>query len=168
MPDTHYVECFQSSGQDRRLSEKLNDIKNIGAKEDMIVNRRHGSSNTAKYIYKWLKLREEKGFIGCSNMEEEELDDEDSVTPVNAIGDSHKDIKREELLETELTVWRDDKPCGQGTVTLADGTELWGTFRRGRREGRGSILGGKLDYIGVRSISGFYSGGVLEGVGRVE
>ena len=82
----------------------------------------------------------------------EELDEKDTVIPVYAIGDSHKTIKREEVLETELTVWRDDKPCGKGTVTLVDKTELWGTFRRGRRKGRGSILGGKLDDIGFTQL----------------
>ena len=166
------------------MSEKLNDISRVDAeekhakqgnikhmdvKENIIVKVKEESSNTAEYINKWLLLKEEKGFIGCSNVEDrEELDEEDTVIPVYAIGDSHKTIKREEVLETELTVWRDDKPCGKGTVTMADGTELWGTFRRERREGRGSILGGKLDDIGVRIISGFYSAGVLEGGGRVE
>ena len=184
MPDTLYVDCFQSAHQNRRLSEKLNDIsrvhaeekhakqgniKHIDVKKNIIVNVKEESSNTAEYIYKWLLLKEEKGFIGCSNVEDrEELDEEDTVIPVYATGDSHKTIKREEVLETELTVWRDDKPCGKGTVTLTDGTELWGTFRRGRREGRGSILGGKLYNMGVRSISGFFSAGVLEGGGRVE
>ena len=157
MPDTHYLECFQYVHQNRRLSEKLNDISrvhakekhakqgNIDVKENIIVNVKEESSNTAEYINKWLLLKEEKGFIGCSNVEDgEELDEEDTVIPAYDIGDSHKTIKREEVLETELTVWRDDKPCGKGTVTLGDGAELWGTFRRGRREGRGSILGGKL------------------------
>jgi hypothetical protein len=65
-------------------------------------------------------------------------------------------------------VWRDEKPCGKGTITLTDGSELWGTFRRGKREGRGSIFGGRLDKLGVKSICGFYSAGVLEGGGRVE
>ena len=113
MPDNQYVECFQSSHQNRRLSEKLKDrvenhakqgnIKNIDGKENIIVNWRNESSKTSKYICKWLS--EEKGFIGCSNVEEkEELDEEDSVTPVYGIGDSHKVIMREEVRETELTV----------------------------------------------------------------
>jgi hypothetical protein len=51
------------------------------------------------------------------------------------------------VVETELNVWRDEKPCGKGIVTMQDGAELWRTFRRGRR--KGSILGGKLNHIGV-------------------
>ena len=95
MPDNQYVECFQSSHQNRRLSEKLKDrvenhakqgnIKNIDGKENIIVNWRNESSKTSKYICKWLS-------------------EEDSVTPVYGIGDSHKVIMREEVLETELTV----------------------------------------------------------------
>ena len=118
MPDTHYVECFQSDHQNRRLSEKLYDIsrvhteekhakqgnlKHIDVKENIIVNVKEESSNTAEYINKWLLLKEEKGFIGCSNMEDrEELDKEDTVIPVYGIGDSHKTIKREEVVEVVL------------------------------------------------------------------
>ena len=80
--------------------------------------------------------------MGCLNVEEEEELDDEEVLPVYAIGDSNNTITREEVLETELIVWRDDKPCGKGTITLTDGAELWGTFRRGRREGRGSLFGG--------------------------
>ena len=104
MPDTHYVECFQSDHQNRRLSEKLYDIskketegkhtkqghiKNIDAIENRTDSLKEESSNTVKYIYKWRAL----GFMGCLNVEEEEELDDEEVLPVYAIGDSNKTIK---------------------------------------------------------------------------
>ena len=176
MPDTLFVKCFQTFQQHRRLSEKLNDISGDDADVKEIKdydvpdeNEKKRITDMAHYIYEWLSLKEKYGFIGCLIEEDRHIDNDlKSVAAEFAIGDSNDMIKKDDILETDITVWRDDKPCGKGTITLRDGSELWGTFRKGRRDGRGSIFGGRLKKMGVRNITGFYSAGVLKGQGRVE
>ena len=178
MPDTHLINCFQH----RRLSDRLTDISGddkdanhaakdyLEEKRDYVDNEDCSEKDIAEYLHEWLSRIEKTGFLGSLNTTKSNYNSciGNSIIDIAGIGDDHKLIEREEIVETDLTVFREGKPCGNGTITLADGTELWGSFRKGRREGRGSILGGRLEKLGVRRIHGFYSNGVLEGNGRVE
>ena len=55
---------------------------------------------------------------------------------------------------------------GQCTVRLCNGDEVYGTFRRGVRQGRGSISGDNMAKYGLTCVRGSYRDGVLMGEGR--
>ena len=109
MPDTLFVKCFQTFQQHRRLSEKLNDIsgndtdvKKIKDHDEPHENEKKRIKEIANYIDEWLSLKEKYGYIGCLIDNEEE-----SVAAEFAIGDSNDMIKKDDILETDITVWRD-------------------------------------------------------------
>ena len=88
---------------------------------------------------------------------------------VFAIGDEHICVTRDMVKETDLVIpSTSGLPCGRGSITLVDGSCVFGNFRGGRRDGRGCVEGGRLDSEGIKTISGFYEDGVLTGRGRVE
>jgi len=55
---------------------------------------------------------------------------------------------------------------GQCTLRLCNGDEVYGTFRRGVRQGRGSISGDNMFKYGLVCVRGSYRDGVLVGEGR--
>ena len=141
MPDTPVIDCFQL----RRLSDRLNDIfeKDTDVKQtrdDYIMGERgcfdKGAGELANYIRGWLSQKEKFGSVSCSaDMKSGyRCDKDDFVVAGVGIGDVQGLVEKDDIAETDVGVFRDGKPCGRGTVTLLDGSELWGTFRRGRRE----------------------------------
>ena len=56
---------------------------------------------------------------------------------------------------------------GDCLVTLKNGYEISGRWRKGRREGPGLICGPALEAKGIKVIWGKYKGGLLSGQGKV-
>lgn len=60
-----------------------------------------------------------------------------------------------------------EKINGNCQVTMRNGDELHGNWRRGKREGLGGISGSRLEKMNIHMITGTYVSGVLTGLGRI-
>ena len=102
---------------------------------------------------------------GDDDEEEEEGDDEEEVLRVC---DPHCRLELEDLLAVEGRLDEAGLPLGRCLVQLVSGAELGGVWRDGLREGPGSVTGGRgLERRGLRSIRGYYQGGLLQGPAQV-
>jgi hypothetical protein len=80
--------------------------------------------------------------------------------------DPYYDISPEDIECIEGKKGADGKPIGQCNVTLKNGDNVFGLFKKGIRQGRGAIEGSNCSKHGLVGLRGFYKDGVLTGEGR--
>jgi len=103
--------------------------------------------------------------------EEEEEEEESDIwwdSEVVRVFDPYCDLSMDDV-ETILdgkTNASGDILVGPCTVKLHNGDEVYGTFRKGLRQGRGSISGANMQKYGLCCVRGSYKNGVLNGEGR--
>ncbi len=128
----------------------------------------------ALMIEKWLEKIQSRGFgehvVRSFAKEEINYDDEDDTwfdRDLVRVFDPYYDVDRADV--QEVAEGRADAttgmPIGECTVRLKSGDELFGYFRKGLRQGRGSIEGANLLRHGLVCVRGAYRDGVLVGPG---
>ena len=78
----------------------------------------------------------------------------------------HVDV--EKIASVEGKTDKSGLPQGKCLVSLDTGDDLYGSWRRGAREGFGNSYGPTFESRGIRLIQGYYVGGLLQGPGHVK
>ena len=128
----------------------------------------------ASEIGEWLKKIQSTGFdsglLRSLTKDDYDPDVEDDIwfqPGVVRVFDPYYDISPEDIKEVEgKTNARTGEPMGKCTIKMKNGDEVYGHFREGLRQGRGSIDGPNLQDHGLLLVKGFYKDSVLLGEGR--
>ena len=129
----------------------------------------------SQQIEAWLNSISDHGFgVGLlqSFAKDEYGDDEEDEdvwfeAGLTRVFDPYYDLDPADIAEVEGKVSKaTGQPVGLCTVKLTNGDDLFGTFRNGLRQGKGSIEGVNLLNHGLVNIRGFYKDSVLMGLGR--
>ena len=123
-------------------------------------------------VASWLARIQTHGFsaevLRAFISEEVEEDDETWWDPdVVRVFDPYYDLSPDDIeLVVDGKSNQNGVPLGACTLKLHNGDEVYGTFRKGLRQGRGSISGANMNKYGLYCVRGSYKDGVLSGEGR--
>ena len=100
--------------------------------------------------------------------EDENNDGNPKASNAKRVGDPYVKVNPKDISEVEGKVTKEGHPTGNCMVTLNNGDILVGSWKNGRREGRGNTTGEEIEKQGVRFVQGYYNDGVLQGQGFVQ
>lgn len=169
--DVSFESSFESSSFSSSSSSRQNSFQYDN--EESKENNFH--TPVASVINDWLCNIERRGFsanvVQAFAKDEIDYDEEDDIwfeQGLVRVFDPYYDIDADDIEEIEdgTANPQTGMPVGVCTVRLKNGDELQGTFRKGLRQGRGSIEGENLLKHGLICVKGMYKDGVLMGLGK--
>ena len=165
--DSNYIlAIIKSCIQNVKSEDNENKKKPINVNEDRKKQKRNENIETKNTIENWVVLV-------TGNKYSKYLFKQKTVTITHETNkavmiDPCITINVDEIEQIDGHVSKAGLPVGMATVVLSTGVHCYGNWRDGCREGVGKTFGPGMECVGVNSVSGSYTGGVLEGVGKVE
>ena len=135
--------CQESVEENVRISDQATDIEKKRAKLSQFLET----------ALRYRRIPEKVELYG-NGIEREECWSEADCREAWRVGDPYPSISPGEIREVTGRMDLNGMPVGRCEVSLRSGDQMAGVWRRGRREGLGSVTGPSLEERGIRSIRG--------------